>query len=313
MALQPSLLPQDDTIDYLPHPSGPLIPNGSSFAPVSGPFLSTNVFTPLYLPVRFFCCPFHQNMLSPQGSMPEQMPASWMSVGTPIQQLPETAIALSYDDDSGWPTSAFEAYFQPDSSYSARGWDLPTNNDGHLAIFPPISALYGQHPDIATDFDTQGIQATDDSTSPGNMARPGTPNQQMCPEELALSPVNSAFCTSPGFTQEGIPSPIATQTSIPVTDLEQPPSIPSDKELLDHSTGVQVLTSPKERLTRSLRPGDQEPRCWDHGCNGRRFASRQTLKRHQKRQSKTWRAQYVRGSIRGATRPVIIEGVNRKE
>ncbi len=146
MALQPSLLPRDDTIVHLPHHPSPLISNGSSFPPMSGPFSSTNFFTSPYLPMQFLCCPFHQNVLSPESSMSEQMPASWTRVGMPIQQPPERAMALFYDDYLGWSTSASEAPFQPDWIYSAQGWALPTNNDGHLAMLSPISTLDGQHP-----------------------------------------------------------------------------------------------------------------------------------------------------------------------
>ncbi|KAJ3552579.1 hypothetical protein NPX13_g11078 [Xylaria arbuscula] len=317
MALQPSLLPRDDTIGHLPHHPSNLISNGSSLPPMSGPFSSTNFFTPPYLPMQFLCCPFHQNVLSPDSGMLEQMPESWASVGMPIQQLPGRAMALFDDDYSGWSTSAFEAPFQPDSLYSAQGWALPTNNDGHLATLSPISTLDGQHRDVTTTLGTRYIWVTDGSTPPGNVARPGTPNHEVYPEELALSPVDSGFharqaslplfifrckrlltgqISSPRFTLERIP-PTSIANQARITDLGQPPTTPSNK-LYDNSTGDQFLTLPKERLVgykdRSLHPSNEEPRCWDHGCNGRKFASQGNLKRHQKRRCKARSAQCVR-------------------
>ncbi|KAI0815395.1 hypothetical protein GGR55DRAFT_345148 [Xylaria sp. FL0064] len=193
MALQPCLLPRDDTIVHLPHHPNPLISNSSGFPPISGLFLSTNFITPPYLPVQFLCCPFHLNVLSPESGMPEQMPASCASVGTPIQQLPGRAMALFGDDYLGWSTSAFEAPFQPDSLHSAQGWALPINNDGHLAMLSPISTLDRQHWDNDTNLDTQYIRVTDGSIAPGNVARPGTSNHEIYPEELALPPVDSVF------------------------------------------------------------------------------------------------------------------------
>ncbi|KAI3326605.1 hypothetical protein HD806DRAFT_532240 [Xylariaceae sp. AK1471] len=164
MALQPSLLPRDDTIVHLPHHPSPLISNSSGFPPISGLFSSTNIITPPYLPMQFLCCPFHQNVLAPESGMPEQIPASWASIGRPIQQLPGRAMALFYDYDLGWSTSVFEAPFQPDSLHSAQVWALPTNNDCHLAIHAPISTLDGQHWDNTTNLDTQYIRVTDDIT-----------------------------------------------------------------------------------------------------------------------------------------------------
>ncbi|KAI1287739.1 hypothetical protein F5Y03DRAFT_405366 [Xylaria venustula] len=316
MALQPSLLPRDDTIGHLPHHPSNLISNGSSLLPMSGPFSSTNFFTPPYLPMQFLCCPFYQNVLSPDSGMLEQMPESWASVGMPIQQLPGRAMALFDDDYSGWSTSAFEAPFQPDSLYSAQGWALPTNNDGHLAMLSPISTLDGQHRDVTTTLDTQYIRLTDGSTPTGNVACPGTPNHEVYPEELALSPADSGFharqaspplfifhCKRPLTGKISSPSLTLGRTSLTsianharTTDLGRPPTTPSNK-LHDNSTDDQCLTLPKERQVcnkdRSLQPSDEEPRCWDHGCNGHKFASQGNLKRHQKRRCKARSTQYV--------------------